>query len=84
MFCCLTASTTRALLCMTNAEFGIQVIVEAVVACPKPEYCNSYKSRVSGYIPLLRYTILVGNLEIYLSSLRQERVGNASGLVCNV
>ena len=24
MFCCLTASTARALLCMANAEFGIQ------------------------------------------------------------
>ena len=28
MFCCLTASTARALLCMANAEFGIQVIAE--------------------------------------------------------
>ena len=28
MFCCLTASTARALLCMADAEFGIQVIVE--------------------------------------------------------
>ena len=37
MFCCLTASTARALLCMADAEFGIQVIVEAVVACPEPE-----------------------------------------------
>ena len=45
MFCCLTASTARALLCMANAEFGIQVIVEAVVACPEPEYCNLYKIR---------------------------------------
>ena len=44
MFCCLTASTARALLCMANAEFGIQVIVEAVVACPKPEYCNLFPS----------------------------------------
>ena len=33
--CCLTASTTRALFCMADAEFGIQVIVEAVVACPE-------------------------------------------------
>ena len=39
MFCCLTASTTRALLCMANAELGIQVIVDAVVACPEPEHC---------------------------------------------
>ena len=39
MFCCLTASTAKALLCMANAEFGIQVIVEAVVACPEPEHC---------------------------------------------
>ena len=28
MFCCLTASTARALLCMADAEFLIQVIVE--------------------------------------------------------
>ena len=38
MFCCLTASTASTLLCMVNAEFGIQVIVEAVVACPEPEH----------------------------------------------
>ena len=38
MFCCLTASTARALLCMASAEFGIQVIAEAVVACPEPEH----------------------------------------------
>ena len=44
MFCCLTASTTRARLCMANAEFGIQVIVEAVVACPEPEYYNLFPS----------------------------------------
>ena len=31
MFCCLAASTARALLCMASAEFGIQVNVEAVV-----------------------------------------------------
>ena len=34
MFCSQTASTARALLCMVDAEFGLQVIVEAVVACP--------------------------------------------------
>ena len=28
---------------MANAEFGIQVIVEAVVACPKPEYGEQFK-----------------------------------------
>ena len=33
MFCCLTASTAKALLCIANAEFGIQMIAEAVVAC---------------------------------------------------
>ena len=44
MFCCLTVSTARALLCMANAEFGIQVIVEEVVACPEPEYCNLFPS----------------------------------------
>ena len=37
MFCCLTASTARALLCRADVEFGIQVIVEAVMACPEPE-----------------------------------------------
>ena len=40
MFCNLTASTVNALLCMASAEFGIQVIVEAVVACPEPEHCR--------------------------------------------
>ena len=29
MFCCLTADTAKALLCMANAEFGIQMMVEA-------------------------------------------------------
>ena len=42
MFCCLTASTARALLCMADAEFEIQVIVEAVVPCPKPEHCHLF------------------------------------------
>ena len=37
MFCCLTASTARALLNVTNAEFKIHVMVEAVVTCPEPE-----------------------------------------------
>ena len=44
MFCCLTASTARALICMANTEFGIQVIVEAVVACPEPEHCHLFTS----------------------------------------
>ena len=44
MFCCLTASTARALLCMANAEFGIQMIDEAVVACPEPEHCHLFLS----------------------------------------
>ena len=35
MSCCVTASTARALLCMADAEFGIQVIIEAVVAYSK-------------------------------------------------
>ena len=35
MFCCLTASTARALLCIADAEFGIQVISEADVARPE-------------------------------------------------
>ena len=34
MFCSLTVGTARALLCIANEEFGIQVIAEAVVACP--------------------------------------------------
>ena len=42
MFCCLTASTARALLCMANAKFGIQVIVQVVVACPEPEHCHLF------------------------------------------
>ena len=44
MFCCLTASTARALLYVVNAEFGIQVIIEAVVACPEPEHCHLFPS----------------------------------------
>ena len=44
MFCWLTASTARALLCIDDAEFGIQVIVEVVVACPKPEHCHLFPS----------------------------------------
>ena len=44
MLCCLTASTARALLCMADAEFGIQVMVEAVVACPEPEHCHLFTS----------------------------------------
>ena len=36
MFCCLTASTARALFYMADAEFRIQVMFEAVVACPEP------------------------------------------------
>ena len=44
MFCCLTASSARALLCMADVEFGIQVIVEAVVACPEPEHCHLFLS----------------------------------------
>ena len=48
MFCCLTASTARTLLCMANAGFGIQVIVEAVVACPEPEHCCLFPSGSRG------------------------------------
>ena len=44
MFCCLAASTARALLCMADAEFIIQVIVEAVVACPEPEHSHLFSS----------------------------------------
>ena len=44
MFCCLTASTAKALLCIANAEFGIQVIVEAVVACLEREHCHLFLS----------------------------------------
>ena len=42
MFCCLTASTARALLCMADAEFRIQA--EAVVVCPEPEHCHLFPS----------------------------------------
>ena len=38
MFCCLLASTTRALLCMADEEFRIQVMAETVLACPEPEH----------------------------------------------
>ena len=44
MFCHLTASTERALTCMADAEFGIQVVVEAVVACPEPEHSHLFPS----------------------------------------
>ena len=44
MFCCLTASTARALLCMAGAEFGIQVMAEAVLASPEPEHCHLFPS----------------------------------------
>ena len=44
IFCCLTTSTARALLCMAGAEFRIQVMVGAVVACPKPEHYHLYPS----------------------------------------
>ena len=67
MFCCLTASTARALLCMADAEFGIQVIVEAVVACPKPEYCNLFPSgqQVVG-VSLVVPWVLVPSLAVLL------------------
>ena len=41
MFCCLTASTAGALLCVANVEFGIQVIAEAVVTCPEEDKLHS-------------------------------------------
>ena len=44
MFCCLTASTARAPLCMADVEFGIQVIAEAAVACPEHEHCHLFPS----------------------------------------
>ena len=44
MFCCLTASIARALLCMADEVFGIQMIVEAVVACPEPEHSHLFAS----------------------------------------
>ena len=44
MFCCLTASTARALLSIADAELRIQVIIEAVVACPEPDYCHVFPS----------------------------------------
>ena len=48
MFCCLTASTARALLCMAIAEFRIQVMVEAVVACSEPEHCYLFPFGTQG------------------------------------
>ena len=42
MLCCLTASTGRALLYMADAEFRIQVVVEALVACAEPEHCHLF------------------------------------------
>ena len=44
MFCCLTASTARALLYIAGADLRIQVIVEVVVACPEPEPCHLFPS----------------------------------------
>ena len=44
LFCCLTASTARVLLSMANGEFRIQVMVEAVVACPEPEHYHLFPS----------------------------------------
>ena len=44
MFCCLTTSTARALLCMADAEFRIHVMVEVVVVCPEPEHCHLFPS----------------------------------------
>ena len=41
---CLTASTARALLCMADVEFRIQVMAEVVVACPEPEHCHLFLS----------------------------------------
>ena len=35
---------TGALLCMADAEFRMQMMVEAVVACPKPEHCHLFAS----------------------------------------
>ena len=29
---------------MVDAEFGIQVIAESVVACPEPEHCHLFPS----------------------------------------
>ena len=34
--------SARALLCMAEAEFKIQVMAEAVVACPEPEHCHLF------------------------------------------
>ena len=44
MLCCRTVSAARALLCVADAEFRIQVMAEAVVACPEPEYCHLFLS----------------------------------------
>ena len=44
MFCCLTAGTVMALLCMADAESRIQVMVEAVVTYPESEHCHLFPS----------------------------------------
>ena len=38
MFCCLTVSPTWALLGLSDTEFCVKVVVQAVVACPEPEH----------------------------------------------
>ena len=38
MFCCLVASLAGALVCVADAEFCVQMMVQAVVACPESEY----------------------------------------------
>ena len=44
MFCCLATSPAGALLCLANAELGVQVMVEAVVSCPEPEDDHLFSS----------------------------------------
>ena len=61
MFCCLTASTARALLCMADVEFGIQVIdlVEAVVAFPEPRGRghDALVSDLLTFVGLLKFSV---------------------------
>ena len=40
----MTTIITRALLCMADSEFIMQVIVEAAVACSEPEQCHLFPS----------------------------------------
>ena len=44
MFCCLASCLAWALVWLTNPELGVQVVVEAVVACTQPEDDDLFRS----------------------------------------